>query len=60
MNRRGLLSGSTEFDPIKLFLQPMKGVVANFTTGAHRKEGAPGGADGARMQPIGRQARLFC
>jgi hypothetical protein len=59
MSRRGLLSGSTEFDPIKFFLQPMKGVVADFTTGAHREEGAPSGPDGTRVQSIGRQARLF-
>ena len=52
-------SGSTEFDPIKLFLQPMKGVVADFTTRAHREQGAPSGADGTRVQPIGRQRGLF-
>jgi hypothetical protein len=42
-------SGSTEFDPIKLFLQPMKSVVADFATGAHRKEGAPSGPDGTSV-----------
>jgi hypothetical protein len=37
----------------------MKGVVTDFTAGAHRKEGAPSGPDGTRVQSIRRQARPF-